>query len=240
MLKNKNINLLILFILIIFTISTILYFISKPKINKPPNNTPPNDIKKECRNNCNNRGICNTITGVCICDTGLYGDECEICINNNYDPTNGCKTCINNYDPANACKTCINNNYDPTNGCKTCINKGYDPNNDCKTCLLTYFTTNVDNIKWSMANYDTNGVKTHETSENYKVCKTQKPNSYGLACDDNCNNCTLYFDTSDEKNKIISDIGDEYNFDKSTNSYIHKLPDGEVRIFPTICSNQNL
>ena len=273
MVKNKNNNLLILssIIIIIITFSIILYLIFKPKSNNQQNNPPnnPSDIKKECRNNCNNRGICDTKTGVCICDKDLNGDECETCINNlydpnnscktcinnNYDPTNGCKTCINNYDLTNDCKTCINNydltndcktciknNYDPNNDCKACINRDYDPNNDCKTCLLTYFTTNVGNIKWSMANF-TKGIKTHETAENYKVCKTKQPNSYGLACDENCNTCTLNFDTSDEKNKIISDIGgDVYNFDKSTNSYIHKFTDtdDEVRIFPTICRNQNL
>jgi len=293
MIKNKK-NILILYIIIISTITIILYLILKPKStnnskNSPNHPNPPNN-QIICKNNCNNRGICDTNTGMCICDKDLnLDDDCETCINNLYDPNNSCKTCINNlydtsdckvckntlydpsnnctvcknnlydpsdckvckntlYDPSNSCKTCINNNYDPNNACKACINRDSDPNNDCKTCLLTYFTTNVDNIKWKLANYDTKGIKTHET-ESYKVCKTKQPNYYGLGCDENCNTtCTLYFDTSDEKNKIISDTlgsSDIYNFDKSTNSYIRKFKDNtgeevEIRIFPTICENQNL
>jgi len=286
--KNKKL-LIIIFFIFLLVIGLVIYFLSKNKSNDNSHKKDNNDIKKECKNNCNNRGICDTNTGMCICDKDLNLDDdcetcinnlydpnnsCKTCINNNYDPNNGCKTCINNYDltngcktcinnlydlnndcktcinnlynPTNGCKTCINNNYDPNNACKACINRDYDPTNDCKTCLLTYFTTNVGNIKWKLANYDTKGNKTHET-ESYKVCKTEKPNSYGLGCDENCNTCTLYFDTSDEKNKIISDTGggDIYNFDKSTNSYIRKFKDNtgeevEVRIFPTICENQNL
>jgi len=30
-----------------------------------------------CKNNCTDRGICNTILGVCICEFGFFGNDCE-------------------------------------------------------------------------------------------------------------------------------------------------------------------
>lgn len=30
-----------------------------------------------CKNNCTNRGICNEVLGVCICESGYFGNNCE-------------------------------------------------------------------------------------------------------------------------------------------------------------------
>jgi len=41
------------------------------------NNTNQSSGMVGCKNNCTNRGICNKLLGVCICESGYFGNNCE-------------------------------------------------------------------------------------------------------------------------------------------------------------------
>jgi hypothetical protein len=96
----KNKKLIIIILIVLFVIGgIIIYFLSKNKTNNDNSHKKPdNDIKIQCKNNCNNRGDCETKTGICRCIKGFSGNDCSICDKNcqkNCGQDDGCGTHCN-------------------------------------------------------------------------------------------------------------------------------------------------
>ena len=190
-----------------------------------------------------------------VCKNTLYDplspSDCKVCKNTLYDPLSpsDCRVCLKNlYDPSSPsdCKTCLNKNYDPSNNCTVCIKKCGQDDGTGKNCINTYFTDNVGD--WTITYYYNDDLRT------VLNCKVSKYSDiyYNITGTNNFGTISIVFDITDQKNKITLNRadtdtlgmginnGDEYRFDKKTNSYIYIDPEDPksypTKIFPTMCS----
>jgi len=152
---------------------------------------------KSCPSNCSNRGLCNATTGVCSCDTGYMGSDCNTktpiaCLNNcnengTCDSTTGICTCNDGYVGPDCAqktpKTCPNN----------CNESGVcDSSTGICNCNNGYIGVSCEN-KWPICNIS--------------AWKSDKFGNVIININSNCNALTGTIGT----NKVYINIG----YDKS-------------------------